>query len=241
MKKFLAKLSILFFDFIYKKQDESHKKRMKKLNKKILSGKICGETYITTNDATLSIKSELYNKDKANQEKIEKIIEKYINEPEKFFDFIKGAKTPIYKIKNADIILARIGEQEGFILPKKGKTALYLNLILNKKISFSTPEMFILRNGELNTYAFIYQFYNWYCYKMKLSGYEEETQEMFKEVFELCETSKIETLNYEEIMNLKSAIKRDIEAINFVKNIVQKFSMAKKNLNKIKEGNSIQI
>jgi hypothetical protein len=52
---------------------------------------------------------------------------------------------------------------------------------------------------------------------MKLSGYEEETQEMFKEVFELCETSKIETLNYEEIMNLKSAIKRDIEAINFVK------------------------
>ncbi|MBQ9149331.1 hypothetical protein IJX73_00200 [bacterium] len=241
MKKFLAKLSISFFDFVYKKQEKSHKKRMEKLNKKILSGNICSEKYYTTTDATLSIKNGLFDKDKANQEKIERIIEKYINEPEKFFDFIKGAKTPIYKIKNADKILSKIGEQEGFILPKKGKVALYLNLILNKKISFSTPEMFVLRNGELNTYAFIYQFYNWYCYKMKLSGYEDETQEMFKHVFELCETSKIETLNYDEIMSLKSAIKRDVEAINFVKKIVQKFSMAKKNLIKIKEGNSVRI
>ena len=32
----------------------------------------------------------------------EKIIEKYINEPEKLFDYIKGAKTPVYKIKNAN-------------------------------------------------------------------------------------------------------------------------------------------
>ena len=77
--------------------------------------------------------------------------------------------------------------------------------------------MFVLRNGELNTYAFIYQFYNWYCYKMKLSGYEIDTQEKFKHIFEICETDKINSLNYEEILDLKSAIKRDIEAIDFVK------------------------
>ena len=237
MRKFIDKLSIKIFDFIYKKQEKNHKKRMEKL----LSGKVCGEKIITTNDATLSIKNELYNKDKANQEKIENIIEKYINHPEKFFDFIKGAKTSIYKIKNADKILARIGEQEGFILPKKGIKALYLNLVLNKKINFETPEMFVLRNGELNTYAFIYQFYNWYCYKMKLSGFEDDTQENFKNVFEICETDKINSLTYEEILNLKSAIKRDIEAIDFVKKMAQKFSMSKKSLEKIKQGQSIKV
>ncbi|MBQ4646931.1 MAG: hypothetical protein IJB79_06250 [Candidatus Gastranaerophilales bacterium] len=237
MKKFIDKLSIKIFDFIYKKQEIKHKKRMQKL----LSGNVCGEKYITTNDATLSIKNELYNKDKANQEKIEKIIEKYINKPEKFFDFINGAKTPVYRIKNADKILAKINEQEGFILPKKGRDAFYLNLVLNKKIAFETPEMFILRNGELNTYAFIYQFYNWYCFKMQLSGFDEETQEKFKHIFEICETQKINTLTYEEILNLKSAIKRDIEAINFVKKITQKFAMAKKNLEKIKQGQSIKV
>ncbi|MBR5304266.1 MAG: hypothetical protein IKU37_05510 [Candidatus Gastranaerophilales bacterium] len=237
MKKIIDKISIKIFDFIYKNQEKKHKKKMDKL----LKGKVCGQKIITTNGATLSIKDELYKKDKANQEKIEKIIEKYINEPDKFFDFIKGAKTPIYKIKNADKILARINEQEGFILPKKGKVALYLNFVLNKKISFTTPEMFVLRNGELNTYAFIYQFYNWYCYKMKLSGFENETQEKFKNIFEICETSKIDTLNYEEILNLKSAIKRDIEAIDFVKKMAQKFSMAKKNLEKIKQGQSVNV
>lgn len=237
MRKFIDKLSIRIFDFIYKNQEKKHKKRMEKL----LKGKVCGKKIITTNGATLSIKDKLYEKDKTNQEKIENIIEKYINQPEKFFDFIKGAKTPIYKIKNAPKILARINEQEGFILPKKGIKALYLNLILNKKINFKTTEMFVLRNGELNTYAFLYQFYNWYCYKMRLSGFEDDTQENFKNVFEICETDKINLLTYEEILNLKSAIKRDIEAIDFVKKMAQKFSMSKKSLEKIKQGQSIKV
>ena len=241
MKKIIDLLSIKIFDFVYKFQEVKHKKRMEKLNKKMLSGNICGEKHVAINGATLSLKNETYEKDKANQEKIEKIIEKYINQPEKFFDYIKGAKTPIYKIKNADKILAKIGEFEGFILPKKGLKALYLNLILNKKIAFKTQEMFVLRSGELNTYAFIYQFYNWYCYKMKLSGFEVQTQEQFKKVFEICETSKIDSLTYEEVLSLKSAIKRDIEAIDFVKRIVQKFSLAKENLEKIKQGQSIKV
>ena len=99
MKKIIDLLSIKIFDFVYKFQEVKHKKRMEKLNKKMLSGNICGEKHVAINGATLSLKNETYEKDKANQEKIEKIIEKYINQPEKFFDYIKGAKTPIYKIK----------------------------------------------------------------------------------------------------------------------------------------------
>ena len=241
MKKFFGILTIKLFDKIYAIQEKKHKKRMEKLNKKILSGNICGQKQHTINGATLSIKDENYQKDKVNQEKIEKLIENHINEPQKLFDFIKGAKTPIYKIKNADKILAKINEQEGFILPKKGLKALYLNLILNKKIAFETSEIFVLRSYDVNIYAFIYQFYNWYCYKMKLSGFENDTQEYFKHIFEICETNKIDLLNYEEILNLKSAIKRDIEAIDFVKKMAQKFSMQKKNLEKIKQGQSISV
>ena len=241
MKKFFDILTIKLFDKIYAIQEKKHKKRMEKLNKKILSGNICGQKQHTINGATLSIKDENYQKDKVNQEKIEKLIENHINEPQKLFDYIKGAKTPIYKIKNADKILAKINEQEGFILPKKGLKALYLNLILNKKIAFETSEIFVLRSYDVNIYAFIYQFYNWYCYKIKLSGFENDTQEYFKHIFEICETNKIDLLNYEEILNLKSAIKRDIEAIDFVKKMAQKFSMQKKNLEKIKQGQSISV
>ena len=158
-----------------------------------------------------------------------------------FFDYIKGANTPVYKIKNADKILSLINEQEGFILPQSGFKALYLNIVLNKKISFKTKEMFVLRNMEVNSYAIAYQFYNWYGYKMKLDGFEQETQKKFKNIFEICETNKIDELSFEEILELKSAIKRDIEAIDFVKNLAVKNQMAKKNLQKIKEKKVVRI
>ena len=241
MKKIFEKLSIKFFEFIYKKQDMAHKKRMEKLNKKILSGNVCGQKHHAVVGATLAISSEAKANDKANQEKIERIIEQYIDEPEKLFNYIKGAKTEVHLNKFAQKILAKINEQEGFILPQKGLKALYLNLLLNKKISFSTKEMFVLSSLDVNLTVFIYQFYKWYCYKMNLSGCEAEVQEQFKKVFEICETSKIDTLSYEEVLNLKSAIRRDIEAIDFVKKIVQKFSMAMKNLEKIKQGQSIRV
>lgn len=241
MKKYFDILLIKLFDKIYAMQNTRHKKRINKLNKRILSGNICGEKHVTINGATLSIKNQNFKKDEVNREKIEKLIEKYIDEPKKLFDFIKGANTPIYKIKNADKILSKINENEGFILPKKGLKALYLNLILNHKFALKTPDMFVLRSYDVNVCAFIYQFYNWYCYKMKLSGFEDETQENFKHVFEICETSKIDSLEYDEILKLKSAIKRDIEAIDFVKKTIQKFKMQKKNLDKIKQGQIVRV
>ena len=101
--------------------------------------------------------------------------------------------------------------------------------------------MFVMRSYDVNIYALIYQFYNWYCYKMKLDGFETSTQEKFKHVFEYCETTKINELSFEEILNMKSAIKRDIEAIDFVKEIVSNAKMAKKNLDKIKQGKKVCV
>ena len=241
MKKILAKISIEIFNFIYKKQNEKHQQKMQKLTSKIHSGSVCGGSVHTNMAATLTINSTAKEKTKANRERIEKILDLYYKEPKKIFDYIKGAKTPVHIIKNADKILNFINEDEGFILPKKGFEALYLNLMLNKTFSLQTTEMFVMRSYNVNIYALIYQFYNWYCYKMKLDGYENETQEQFKHVFEICETSKIDNLSFREILGLKSAVRRDIEAIEFVQQFAKKKTMAKKNLEKIKQGKTIKV
>ena len=241
MRKFFIKLSVMFFNFVYKKQNDNHKKRMLELQKKILSSNVSGEKKYVTSAAMLDINATSKKVKKVNQEKIEKIVQAYLSEPKKMFDYIKGANTGVYIIKGAKKILSFICEDEGFILPKKGFKALYLNLILNKKISFKTSEMFVMSSYDVNIYAFIYQFYNWYCYKMKLYGFEDDVQESFKHVFEICETPKINTLSYDEIVGLKAAIRHDIEAIEFVKKIAVKNSMAKKNLNKIKSGKKVNI
>ncbi len=241
MKKIIEKLSIKIFDYIYKKQEIAHQKRMEKLKSKILSGSIAGQKYYKSSNATLTIENNYNQNKKANEDKIEKIVEKYLDDPKKFFDYIKGANTPVYKTKFAKNILANIGELEGFIYPKKGLKALYLNLILNKKISFKTPEMFVVSSFDVNAYAICYQFYNWYCYKMRLDGFEAKTQEKFQHIFEICESDKINSLSFGEILELKSAIKRDIEAIDFVKKLAVKKAMAKKNLEKIKNKQAVRI
>lgn len=241
MSKILDRISIKIFKYILKFQQEKHKKRMDKLNKKILSGKICGEAHHSVDGVSLAIESKAKEKTKANEEKIEKILNNFIDNPKELFNYIKGAKTPVYKTIFAKKILSLIKEDEGFILPKKGMEALYLNLILNKKISFKTKEMFVISSYEVNKTILAYQFYIWYSYKMKLEGYENEVQDKFKNIFNICETNKIEELTYEEILELKSAIKRDIEAINFVKKYSQKKYKAKEAIDKIKEGKKISV
>ncbi len=242
MKKLIALLSNKVFEYVYKKQNEARKKRMAKLKKELSKGGICaGKKLHTGSAATLTIENNASKEKKANQQKIEQIINSFLDDPKKFFDYIKGAKTPVYKVKNAGKILAQIGEFEGFIYPQKGFKAFYLNLILNKTIGFKTPEMFVISGYNVNPYAIAYQFYNWYCYKMKLDGYDSISQENFKQVFQICESTKINLLSYSQILGLKNAVRRDIEAIEFVQKLAKNKSMAKKNLEKIKQGAKVNI
>ncbi len=242
MRKLIERLSIKIFNYIYKKQQENHKKRMEKLKKDILSNNICaGKKIHNTNGATLTLDNNSTTEKEINDKKLEVMIKSFLSEPKKFFDYIEGAKTPVYVVKGAKKILEKINEFEGFIYPKKGFSALYLNLILNKKIAFKTPEMFVVSSFNINPYASAYQFYIWYCYKMNLSGYEESSQKNFKKVFAICESDRINSLSYGEVLGLKSAIRRDIEAIEFVQKLARNNAMSKKNLEKIKQGKTVRI
>ena len=177
---------------------------------------------------------------KNQYEKVEKILEKYSDNPAKLIEYIEGAKTPIYVVNNAEKILLKIKEEQGFIMPKDGLEALYLNLVLNRKIKFNTKEMFVM-DKNFSSYLFAYEFYKWYCYKTGTKGYEKETQIKFKKVFNYSDSSSMEELSYDDIIELKTAIKRDIEAINFVKNYSKKHQQSSKVYEKLKEGKCANI
>ncbi len=170
-------------------------------------------------------------------EKVERILDKYKSDPKKLIEYIKGANTPIYLVKNPEKILSKIKEEQGFIMPQKGICALYLNLILNKKISFETSEMFII-SKDFSPYLFVYEFYKWHSYKTGAKGYEKNTQEKYKKLFSLKNQDE---LTFDEIIELKQAIRRDIEAIEFVKKYSQKNQQSKKVFGKIKQGQCANI
>ncbi len=167
------------------------------------------------------------------------ILKKYHYEPEKILEYIQAQGTNVYFLDNADRILNPIGENEGFIYPAKGAKALYLALSTNKKFSFNTKEMFILKKGEINKYYFIYHFYNWYAFKHNISGMDRESQELLKKyLFEETDTKK---LQLSEIYKLKDAIRQDKASIEFVIKLCRNYEGTKSALEKLKSKNGAKL
>ena len=171
------------------------------------------------------------------EDKITNILKTYDYNPSRILEYIKSQGTDIICIKDAKKILNPIGENEGFIYPQKGAKALYLSLGLKKTFALKTKEMFVLSEGEINKYYFIYHFYNWYAYKHNIAGMDTESQELLKKY--LFTTSEIKELHLSEIYKLKDAIRQDKASIEFVIKLCRSYEGAKQALTKMhKEGSA---
>jgi len=179
-------------------------------------------------DYSLRFDCAFKDKKKEVLQKVEHIVKKAKNNPYKLLSYIEKHGTKIYKIKNADKILSLVNETEGFITPKKGIKAIYLNLMILKRFSLSFAECFIMRNLQPDPYCTIHQFYTWYAFKSGFAGYDYKTQEKFHSVvFAKNRESVIDKLSVSEILSVKEAIHRDVEALEFVINISKKTDGAK--------------
>ena len=182
---------------------------------------------LTLNSETLKIIDEVKNH-------ISAIVKKTNCDPEELLNYIKMSKTSVYKINNADKLLNLIKEEEGFICEKKGFEALYLSVITGQGIKFQTEPMFVMRNGTIDKFYMLHNFYRWYSMKAGLPGFEYDIQKLFKIAVMGDADSLIKTLSMEKIISLKEAIARDNEASEFVINYTKEIEGSKKVLDKIK-------
>ena len=202
-----------------------------------------GVKNIIGKDYSVRFDSVFEERKKEIQKEIENIVKSVKNNPYKLIEYIEEHGTKVYKIKNANKILAVIDETEGFITPKKGIKALYLNFIINKTFSAAFNECFIMRDLAVDPYYTIHQFYNWYAFKSGFAGYEYEAQEKFKKViYSKNRKEDIDTLSIADILAVKEAIHRDVEAINFVINLAKNTDGTKQAFQKIiKKTSSVNI
>lgn len=238
----MNKIILKILNFILKFQEQKFAKKARELKApdSLRSENSTSKTYLNAHE-TLSISTKTDADRKKLDKRIREVVKNNIKTPEKLLEFMENSGTKIYKIKFADKILSVINESEGLILPLKGFRALYLNIILNKKFDFETKEMFVSRDMPLNIYVMSHQFHKWYGFKMNLSGFEERAVELFRQIEELGKPENIKNLNYSDIMSLKEALRRDIEAIDFVVNLSRESEGAKSALKNIKEGNGANI
>ena len=173
------------------------------------------------------------------EDKLTNILKTYDYNPSRILEYIKSQGTDVKLIKDAKKILNPIGENEGFIYPQTGAKALYISLGVNRTFSLKTKDMFIISEGEINKYYFIYHFYNWYAFKNNISGMDAESQELLKKY--LYSTSDTKELQLAEIYKLKDAIRQDKASIEFVIKLCRNYDGAKQALKKMQNEGSANL
>ncbi len=209
--------------------------------------KSSSKTYVTAGE-TLYLNAQEKLDAKEVIENAKNIFKENLDELEKIFEYIAAKGTPVIKLKKADTLLWFVGQEEGFIPPQKNIKALALCLLINifskEKLGFDfeTKGMFVFRDTTLSPYLLAYHLYHWMAYSKNLSGYDERTARQFKNIFVLEQDIMArKSLSIEEILSLKEAIAREIEAIDMVVQLAKEVSGAKKASDKLKKDGNISI
>lgn len=218
--------------FFLELQEKSLRKRLAKHLK--TSGKNSTSKRIVSSSATMTLTNETDKNKKLVRKNVEDIVKSRLNNPEKLLEYIKSRGTKVFKVVNANNILSVIKEEEGFITPLEGLEALYINFVTGSGISLKSKPMFVMRDGEIDPYYMIHQFYKWYSFEMGLPGYDFMSQKIFK--IYLSNDAIISNLTLDEMVGLKEAINRDQEATDFALYVARQKEGSKKVFEKMKDG-----
>jgi len=234
LEKLVELITRWIFNFQEKFYAKKYKNKLQAL--KFSSSHSTSKTHMRAGVKLLLNSKTEKNKEKLNKE-VKEIVSKSLKNPDMLLKYVEENGTKVYKISYAKKLLRLVGEEEGFITPVTGINALILNIFLEGKFSSKTGPMFVLDDKPQNLYTLTHQFYKWYGYKMQLPGFDDEAQEKFKKIWEYEIDENVKNLTYEEIISLKEAIARDIEAIDFTLKLAREQDGAKKAFKNIKEKN----
>lgn len=241
MNKFVARI----INYILERRRQKLEKTMDKLKPRTYTSS-SSKTHINASE-TMVLSSQTEKILETLDEEVKNIVKACLTDPDKLLEYIKKHGTPVYKIANADRLLAFIDEEEGFVTPLNGFKAFYLNFITGflseKKLNFSfqSREMFVLRNMQTDIYYMLHQFHLWCGFKKNLPGFDEKAQTLFKENLASMTDADASEMSIEEILALKEAIARDSQAAEFVIQLAKESSGARKALEKMKKDGGAQI
>jgi hypothetical protein len=169
------------------------------------------------------------------------ILKQCKNNPELIVEFFKEHKTEVYRVKNSKKVLKFIGEEEGFIVERKGMTALKLNMVIGNGFSFDIKPMVILDADELDVYNLMHYLHKWCAYKNGMKGFEEKAYRLLKKFNTKNDDEIIQRLSISDIELLKNAIARDVQSINFVVKYSKENAGAKNALEKMHSDDGASI
>jgi len=176
------------------------------------------------------------------------ILKQHFNDVNGLLKFIELRGTRVIRHKNVGIVLKFFGELEGFITPVsgiRGKLFLIgLKLVgaWNDPIYNKTPPMFIFGKNPPPMGYMVHQIHHWISFNRGLPGYSEETINNFKRIFDPnFGYDDIQNMTKEEMLDLREAISRDQEALEFVTKMAQELLAPQEVIKGLQEGKNKNI
>lgn len=179
-------------------------------------------------------------------------IEAFYTEPHLLAEFIERHGTPVYALKCsivANFILKTLGFEPGFILPDSSCRFNWLKRILTFYDQIFTQEKIITRdfkNGlfvipcPLFTVGFLsHQLHHWLAFRSGMNGYCERARRLYKKFWTENRGqigSEVYKMDVEDIIALKAAINRDLEALKFLKGIADEILIPARQARRISSG-----
>ncbi len=191
---------------------------------------------VLNNGCSLNLSAKTEEAKARLENNVATLLKQFENMPEKVLLYIERNGTPVIRHKKASEVLDIIREEQGYLRELRGLKAFLLNLMVFKKLGFKTKPMFLLDEGKVDEYAMIHQFYKWYAMKVDMPGFDAKTQENFRKYIDEKSYLNMSNLDVDEIIALKEAIARDVDAITFTENIAKENEGSKKALKKMTDG-----
>ena len=224
--------------FFLEQQEKALSKKLRR-HLKVSSTNSTSKT-VLSKGVTMTLSAETEKKKELVKQNVSDIVKGCNNDPAKLLAYIETKGTKVIKLDNADKVLSVINEEEGLITALEGIEALYINIVTESGFSFKSKPMFIMRNGEIDPYYMVHQFYKWYSLYMGLPGFDFMSQKLFKIALN-SDPSMLSNLNLDEMTGLKEAIARDSEATSFALELAKSKDGARNVLEKIKNDGGANI
>lgn len=231
----------IFQRIIYFFLEQQEKTLSKKLRKhlKVSSSNSTSKT-VLSKGVTMTLSAETEKNKELVKQNVSDIVKSCNNASVKLLAFVESKGTKVVKLDNADKILAVIKEEEGLVTGLEGLEALYINIITGSGFSIKSKPMFIMRNGAIDPYYMVHQFYKWYALHMGLPGFDFMSQKLFKLSLN-SDGSIFSNLNLDEMTGLREAIARDREATEFALELAKAQEGGKNIIDKLKNEGSANI
>lgn len=222
------------FDFFQKFIEKAASKKSKIKSKSASKKTFSEAASFELTGETEKIKAKLENA-------MQVILKKFGDNPDALLAFVEKNGTDVYRFASADKFLRLIDIEQGFVIPSRGFKSFYINTIVaafaGKGIKFAleTEPKFILNKKPIDKYFMIQQFYKWYAQKLDLAGFEPETQDKLQKLMNSSDED-IKNLSIDEILELKEAIARDRESIDFIIEMAKNTEGSQNALKKMTDG-----